>query len=103
MPFKPGAEWNGNSDGRPVGSGTAGISITTELKKKLMECPEGENKRTYLQLIILKILAKALKDGDTQILKSVWAYIDGLPKQDVKLDAELILNVVKYEGNNDTT
>ena len=102
MPFKSGAEWNGNSEGRPVGSGTAGVSITNELKKKLLECPEGEDKRTYLQLVILKILAKALKEGDTQILKQIWAYIDGMPKQEMKLDGEFILNVVNYAKNNDT-
>ena len=68
---------SGNPDGRPKGSG---ISITTEIKKKLAKVPQGE-KSTYLQLLIDKIMDQALKAGDKAMIRNIWNYIDGMPKQ----------------------
>ena len=73
--FMPGE--SGNPNGRPPGSG---ISITTEIKKKLEEVPEGQ-KATYLQLFINRILKQAIQDGDQQMIKQVWNYVDGMPSQ----------------------
>jgi hypothetical protein len=66
-----------NRDGRPPGSG---ISITTEIKKKLEEVPDGQ-KATYLELLINRIFKQAIQDGDQQMIKNIWNYIDGMPKQ----------------------
>jgi len=75
--FKKGV--SGNPNGRPKGSG---ISITTEIKKKLEECPEGQ-KATYLQLLINRILKQAIQDGDQKMITKIWNYVDGLPKQNI--------------------
>jgi len=72
--FKPGQ--SGNPAGRPPGS----VSITTEIKKKLDEVPEGQ-KKTYLELLINRILKQAVVDGDVQMAKTIWSYVDGMPKQ----------------------
>ena len=61
--------------GRPKGS----VSITGEIKKKLQEA--AGNAKTYLDLVIQKIIDKAIKDGDTATLRIMWSYIDGMPKQ----------------------
>ena len=74
--FKPGQ--SGNEKGRPKGS----ISITHEIKKKLAEIPPNERK-TYLQILITKILKKALIDEEEPMIKLIWNYIDGLPTQTV--------------------
>ena len=68
---------SGNPNGRPKGSG---ISITTEVKRKLEEVPQGQ-KATYLQLLISRIMKQAIQDGDQQMIKQIWNYIDGMPKQ----------------------
>lgn len=73
--FKKGE--SGNPDGRPKGSG---ISITTEIKKKLEEVPEGQ-KATYLELLINRIFKQAIQDGDQQMIKNIWNYVDGMPQQ----------------------
>jgi hypothetical protein len=73
-----------NRDGRPKGSG---ISITTEIKKKLAEIPEGQ-KATYLQLLISRIMKQAIQDGDQQMIKQIWNYIDGMPIARMKLGGE---------------
>lgn len=73
-----------NREGRPKGSG---ISITTEIKKKLEEVPEGQ-KATYLELLINRIFKQAIQDGDQQMIKNIWNYVDGLPKQNIGLSGD---------------
>ena len=63
--------------GRIVGSG---ISITTEIKRKLDEIPEG-GKATNLQLLLDVILDQALRKRDQAMITKIWNYIDGMPKQ----------------------
>lgn len=79
---------SGNPEGRPKG---AGISITTEIKRKLNEV-NPKHKATYLQLFIQRIMKKAIEDGDTRIIKEIWNYIDGMPKQslDVTKKSEIM-------------
>jgi len=72
--FRPGL--SGNPTGRPAGS----VSITAEIKKKLQEIPDGQQK-SYLELLINRILKQAVVDGNEQMIKQIWNYIDGPPKQ----------------------
>ena len=97
--FKPG--YSGNPDGKPEGS----LSITTEIKKKLKEIPEGQQK-TYLELLINKIMHKAIVEGDQTTLKAIWNYIDGLPREsiDVTSDGKPITSLLaNVRGNNSAT
>ena len=86
-----------NRDGRPKGSG---ISITTEIKKKLAEIPEGQ-KATYLQLLISRIMKQAIQDGDQQMIKQIWNYVDGLPVAKTILagDEQEPLVIITHEDN----
>ena len=87
-PFEKGR--SGNPAGRPPGS----ISITTEIKKKLQEIPDGQ-KKTYLELLINRILKLGVVDGNEQMIKAIWNYIDGLPAQKLDLGGNLIINIEK--------
>jgi len=78
-----------NPKGRPKGSG---LSITSLVKKELEKCPEGEDKKTYADLIVKRILSKAIKDGDTRMIEKIWAYMDGMPKQKFEGDVNLNIN-----------
>ena len=80
-PYKKGQ--SGNPDGRPVGS----ISVTSMVKRKLQEIPEGQ-KKTYLEILVSKILQKAIVDGDQQLIRAIWAYSDGMPRQGVDIVSE---------------
>lgn len=71
--WKPGQ--SGNPNGRPKG-----ISIT-EMVKSALEEIEPKTKKPWKDLIIKRILLKATNDGDTNMLKAIWSYIDGMPKQ----------------------
>jgi len=78
-----------NPKGRPVGS----LSITAEIKKKLQECPEGKEK-TYLEYLVNKIMKQAVSEGNEQMIKQIWAYVDGQPKQAVDLNSQINISKV---------
>jgi len=83
-PFQKGDDPRRNLEGRPKG---AGISITTEIKRALAEKSK-DDKATNLQLLIEKILDKALEEGDQQTIKQIWNYIDGMPAQNFNLGGQ---------------
>ena len=72
---------SGNPAGRPKGSG---LSITTEIKRELDKIPQGQ-KATNLQLLIKKILKLAIEEDDKVMIKNIWNYVDGLPKQSTEV------------------
>lgn len=73
--FLPGHDGMG---GRPAGS----VSITTIIKRKLQEAPPGQRKM-LAELLADKILDKAYVDGNENLIKEVWHYVDGMPNQKV--------------------
>jgi hypothetical protein len=98
MPFTK-DDPNINRNGRPKGS----VSITSAIKKELEKCPEGQDKATYLDLLVKRIMKKAIMEGDQQTIKQIWNYVDGLPKQDIQIEGDLSINLVEYgEGTEDT-
>ena len=84
--FAPGR--SGNPKGRPKGS----LSITAVIKKKLEEVPEGE-KSTYLELLVEQILQRAIIEGDYQMIKQVWNYVDGTPKGFMHMESDINLPI----------
>lgn len=86
-PFKKGQ--SGNPKGKPKGT----ISITQEIKKKLLTCPKGKEKN-YLEYMVDMILQKAIIEGDETMLKLIWNYTDGMPKQTIGGDGD---NPIKIE------
>jgi len=90
-----------NPNGRPKDS----FSILTILKRKLQECPKGEDKRTYAERIVQKLLDDAERKGDTQMRKIIFNYIEGMPaqKMDLTSGGEKIIpiyNGLSIQGHN---
>ena len=54
------------------------ISITAEIKKKLLEIPEGQQK-TYLELLVNRIIKQAVVDGNEEMIMQIWIYLDSPP------------------------
>lgn len=73
--FKPGE--SGNPNGRPP----KGYSITEMMKEMLANEPKV--KETLGKVIITKAL-----EGDITAIKTVWQYMDGMPKQSVELTGD---------------
>jgi hypothetical protein len=84
----------GIGGGRPAGS----ISITAKIKEKLQEIPENQ-RLSYLDLLINKILKKAVVDGNEQMIKQIWSYVDGPPGSEQNLEAIIINLLNKNEIN----
>lgn len=60
-----------------------GYSITALVRKALQSYPP-KQKKTYGALVVERILNKAVFEGDVTTLKSIWAYMDGLPPQSIR-------------------
>lgn len=94
-PFKKGQ--SGNPNGRPPGS----ISITKAIKEELAKIPEG-SKKTHLELLVKRVMERSIKQGDIQMLKTVWNYIDGMPVQKMSGDFSVEQHSI-YDGKSTKT
>ena len=74
---------SGNPAGKPRGT----VSITTEIRNKLSEIPVGQ-KSTYLELLISRILKQAVVEGNEQMIKLIWNYIEGMPEHRISIDQD---------------
>lgn len=97
--FKP------NNNANPAGRPKDSFSILTILKRKLQECPEGEDKKTYAESIVEKMLEDAIVKGDTQMRKLILNYLEGMPKQSIDVEGNGILpiniTISKQDGRKD--
>jgi hypothetical protein len=88
--------------GRPGGS----VSITTKIKQILKEIPEGE-KITRLDALTKRIFLMAMQDKNEQMIKLIWNYVDGMPKEKIEMEGEIehkdnkILDLLK-DANKET-
>lgn len=76
-----------NPEGRPKGS----KNFTTKVKEALEKIANVEGKEvSYEEALVQKILKLAIIDGDQQMIKLIWNYLDGMP-------------TYRLEGNISTT
>ncbi len=62
--------------------GPTKASITERMRQILNE-PKKKGGKTWKELVVRRILDKAVKGGDNQMLKAIWNYIDGMPTQNI--------------------
>lgn len=72
----------------PAGGKKGSFSLLPLLKKQLQECPEGKDKKSYAILIIEKMISNAVEKGDVNMLKLIWNYIEGMPKQSFEVGGD---------------
>jgi hypothetical protein len=86
---------SGNPKGRPV------FSLITLLKAELQKCPEGQDKKTYADLLVQRIMKKAISGGDDQQIKNILQYVEGMPKQSLKVEGEIKTALVEFIDGQD--
>lgn len=74
----------------PTGRPPKGYSITEMMKEMLSSKPEV--KETLGKVIIKKAL-----EGDITAIKTVWQYMDGMPKQTLEHEGGLDIRVTNYD------
>ena len=74
---------SGNPAGKPPGS----LSIIAEIKKQLDEIAEEDpQKRKKLELLVRKIILKAINDGDTAMIRDIIDRVHGKPAQSIDMN-----------------
>ena len=69
------------------------ISITAEIKKKLHEIPEGQQK-TYLELLVNRIIKQAVVDGNEEMIMQIWNYIYSPPGPEAQASPVVNIDVL---------
>jgi len=81
VPFKKGDDPRRNTEGRRTGA----RSFTTIVKEALSVMSgikdDDGNELTMEQVLAKKVVADAIKSGDTALRRLVWNYMDGMPQQ----------------------
>ena len=94
-PFVKGQSWN--PKGRPKGT----ISVTSAIKRRLNKIPKGERKK-WLEKMVDTIMEEGITNKNDKLLKLLWNYVDGMPKQTLEADltGTININVVNYKGSS---
>jgi hypothetical protein len=85
--------------GKQLGS----ISLTTVIKRKLKEL-EPDGKREAIEVLADNIIQDSLDGHD--IRRTLWSYIDGMPRQKIGLEggeegSAIALKIVNYDDRGD--
>jgi len=85
---KPAHLWKPGQSGNPAGRPKGAKNLTTQVREALKKIAEGTN-TTYQELLIKRILHKAIKEGNEKMIKLIWNYMDGLPAQKIDFEGQL--------------
>jgi hypothetical protein len=87
IPFKKGYDPKRNVTGANKGS----RSLTTLLREALQVIGKGQ-KDPYAELLVKKVMKMAIADGNEQMIKLCWNYLEGLPKETHALEGNITIN-----------
>jgi len=94
-----GRPWEKGQSGNPAGRPPGSVSITAAIKIKLLEIPK-DRQDTYLDILVDRIIKKAVAELDPQIIKQIWSYIDGPPGSAENPDpAQHVMNIIMHKNS----
>lgn len=74
---------SGNPKGKPKGSFSLVSILRRELQKISRDLPK-EQRKSYAEALIRKMLHKGIIEGNEQTQKLIMNYVDGMPKQTIE-------------------
>ena len=77
--------WKKGQSGNPAGKKPGTRSLTTLLREALEVIGEGQ-KDPYSELLVKKVMKMAIADGNEQMIKLCWGYLEGMPKETKELN-----------------
>ena len=77
-----------NPNGKPKGTTALSTKVRAALTKIALTNKEGEEK-SYEELLVERILSKAIVDGDSSMITLLWAYLEGRPVERKSLTTSL--------------
>lgn len=78
-----------NRKGKPKGTKSF-TTIVREALQVLSGVKDGKTELTMEQLLAKKMVADAIKKGDTNLRRLIWNYLDGMPAQKIGFDEETL-------------
>lgn len=87
-PWKPGE--SGNPQGKQRGTKNF-TTLVREALKKIAEYKDEDGnpmKDTYENLLIRRVLNKAIQKGDVRMIEILWNYLDGKPRGSIDLGVD---------------
>jgi hypothetical protein len=82
-PFKKGSDPRRNVTGANKGS----RSLTTLLRGALEKIADGQAER-YDELLVKKVMKLAIVDGNEQMIKLCWQYLEGMPRESIDMTSK---------------
>lgn len=88
IPRNPDGTFPSGVSGNPAGKPKGARHFTTLVREALIKIAKDptSGKEEKMETLLAKKAVLSALAGDTQMLKTIWAYLDGLPKATIELE-----------------
>jgi hypothetical protein len=95
-PWPPGT--SGNPEGKKPGTKNMTTRIRELLETQAVDKQGNKLEKTYFELLVERVVEKAISRGDSKMIELIWNYVDGKPKGNIDLgfNKESLSDLTKF-------